>query len=733
MIPAGVTRGKTTRVTCYGKGLAQAKTLWTTFPAKIVPVSEPAPSDTSVSFDVAVPKDANVGIFGARIVTDSNLSDLRLTVVDDLPVAIKKAPNQTIEQAQKVTLPVSVGGVVGAEQSDFYAITVAKGQRVAFEAVASRFGRDFDPLVILRTKAGKQIVSHDNSEGLDFDVRFDHVFEEAGEYLVELRDTRYQGNATFNYHLRMGDFPIGRVAYPAGGQRGRWVSVAFPGRAATDVAPLSTEVSTDPFLEVVNVIAKGKQGSSWVPFLIDDREQQLELEPNESIEQGNAFEPPHTLNGRLQEKGDIDCFRFAAKKGQQVVFDAETRELSSPADLYLRILDPAGKQLAVVDDTGSQDGRLAFSAPADGVYALMVEDLHRRGGPGFIYRITTAAPLPDFSLRSGMERLEIPRGSATPVLVSAARAGYPGAIELTIAGSTDGLTCSGTPIPANAASEALTIAATAEAPLGVGTIRIVGTGKQGERSLTHAAGIGALLTPKLNNLTRVPANVLQEIPVLVTPRAFFTLAAKVDAPAVARYAKTPLTITASRDKFFAEPITVAVGNLPANVAVAVKPIDKEKNSVRLEFDSKAKTPLGRFPILVSGTSKFGDRTAQVFAKVLYVDVRPAFALTLSAAEATIEAGAKRKLTVKAERLPAYAGPIDVTLQNLPKGITAAAVKIAEKQTEATVELAAAADAPVASIANLTATGTAKVGGQNESVVSPAIKLAVVGKKPAAGK
>ncbi|MFO0948277.1 MAG: hypothetical protein U1D30_20540 [Planctomycetota bacterium] len=216
------------------------------------------PTDTQAAFQVTVPADAAVGMFGVRVVTDSGISDGRPWVVDDLPIVVEAGNNVSLDQAQAVNLPVAVDGVIAGETSDYYSFNVVAGQRLAFEVVGNRLGAGLDPLVRILGPDKREIVSHDNDEELGFDVRFEHVFKDAGTHYLEVRDTRYQGGGNWTYHLRMGDFPIARVAYPAGGTRGRWVSIAFPGRTATDVVPMNTQVTANPIEEVLQIPAKGE-------------------------------------------------------------------------------------------------------------------------------------------------------------------------------------------------------------------------------------------------------------------------------------------------------------------------------------------------------------------------------------------------------------------------------------------------------------------------------------------
>lgn len=726
-LPCSVQHGQTTRVTCYGAGLATVQNLWTTFPASSRRV-EPG-ADTAVTFEVAVPADAPIGIFALRVATADGISDPRLIVVEDLPLATRAADVGAPEKAQKLSLPAAVDGVALPERSEYYAFRAAAGQRLAFEVVGYRLGSDFDPFIRILTSTGKELVARDNDEGMGFDCRFEHVFKDAGDYLLELHDTRYQGGGNWSYHLRIGDFPVARVAYPPGGRRGRWVSVAFPGRNATDVAPVDIQVTANPMDDMLIVSARGGQGSTWVPFVADDQDQQLELEPNNDPAQANVVAFPRTLHGRLESPGDVDCYRFTAQKGQVLSFRSDTRRIGSPADLYLRLFNSAGQAIATADDAGTNDAELSLPAPADGDYVLSVEDLNRRGGLGFIYRIECQVVRTEFQLAAASDRLVVAQGSAVPVLVTAARAGYAGPIELGIREPKDAAVPAGvvaipTKIDTNLSAAPLVVSAAADAPLGLRTIRIAGAGQVGSYHWTRSADLASVVAPKLNNLRQLPPSVARDIAVLVTPRPFFTLASRIEGPAALHFGKTPLVVQVQKDKFFDEEVKIEVENVPANVAIAPKPIAKGQRQVALEIESKAGSPMGRFPLFVSGVSTYRGRSARFYSDVLEVEFRPGFSLAIAPVELALPRGRKGSITVTADRLPGFTGPIAIEIKNLPAGVTAAPAIIAEKQSSIRVELSAAVNATAARVGNVLAQGTATIGGQAEVVASPAAVLVV---------
>jgi hypothetical protein len=70
----------------------------------------------------------------------------------------------------------------------------------------------------------------------------------------------------------------------------------------------------------------------------------LETEPNNDISVPNVAtgETPFALNGVIEQKGDVDCFKFTAKKGMDYDVTVWARRLRSPLDSVFDIYDLKG-------------------------------------------------------------------------------------------------------------------------------------------------------------------------------------------------------------------------------------------------------------------------------------------------------------------------------------------------------------------------------------------------------
>lgn len=118
-----------------------------------------------------------------------------------------------------------------------------------------------------------------------------------------------------------------------------------------------------------------------------------ESEPNDQPGQAQSAVLPAVLVGKVQSAGDVDCFRFEARKGQRLVFDVSAARTGSRLDATVALYDAARKELAADNDTHGADPFLAVDVPADGTYTLEVRDLQYRGGGDYDYRIR-AGPIP---------------------------------------------------------------------------------------------------------------------------------------------------------------------------------------------------------------------------------------------------------------------------------------------------------------------------------------------------
>lgn len=134
-----------------------------------------------------------------------------------------------------------------------------------------------------------------------------------------------------------------------------------------------------------------------------------------------AITLPTLVNGQIMP-GDVDRYRFTARKGQQIVVAAFARALipyladAVPGwfQATLTVFDAQGREVAYDDDYKfNPDPVLSYKIPADGDYVIEIKDSIFRGRDDFVYRLI-AGELP---FVTGIYPLGGGAGITTPVAV----------------------------------------------------------------------------------------------------------------------------------------------------------------------------------------------------------------------------------------------------------------------------------------------------------------------------
>ncbi len=149
-----------------------------------------------------------------------------------------------------------------------------------------------------------------------------------------------------------------------------------------------------------------------VVFQVGRLPEVLELEPNNkeayqelpnllrvpNLPKEKAHELPVLFNGQVMP-GDVDRFRFRARRGQKLVIEAHARSLipyladAVPGwfQATLTLYDAVGRELAFADDYRfNPDPVLFYEVPRNAEYELEIRDSIYRGREDFVYRIAVS-------------------------------------------------------------------------------------------------------------------------------------------------------------------------------------------------------------------------------------------------------------------------------------------------------------------------------------------------------
>lgn len=698
--PPVLRRGAVTRVTFRGEDLHQATGIWLSSPTGratgFVELNLPEKNETTV--EITVPSDAPLGMHGLRLATRSGLSNVHIVLIDELPLtrAPRKQQDEESSSAFDVDLPCCVTAPCRPATVDRYRIQVAAGQTVAFEVIGSRFGKNYDPLITIRDGAGRILAQRDNDPGLFYDCRFAHTFKSSGRFVVEVRDARYEGDTSWNYVLRMGNFPAANVVVPSAATPGTESRVALPEFGETGLA---LNVPARPRMPVFyqEVRRAPDELATWVPLHATSLPHAFESEPNDDADETATIATiPATLNGVLDSPTDRDCFAFSMTRGHTVNITAETREIGSPADLELILFGPDGREVRRLDDASyvhnkvavSIEARTIFAAGQDGFHTLMVRDLTGGGGPAFAYRIDISETVPSMKLTADVSRLTVPQKSWQPVPIKVVRDRLAGPIELKLIGAPVGVTIEPSTIAADQTEVVCRILAGESTSLGISTFEIVGHWKS-EDGKQEAEGIVAT-HPMIDrqqidkdrryyslrdNQIRLPPSLRSRFALMITPPAPFSIELPEESVILTKYQTASFPIVTQRTGGFDSPIEFQVtgGQVGVieqerdNIFATIPTATVEQPKVEGVFFNRINTAYAKARADLKATAT-RDGHEVTLHRTFDLDVRPGFKPTFEPTTVTVEPGGEAKFKVLANRTPTFGGEVTIVPSQIVVGL-----------------------------------------------------------------
>ena len=484
--PAVGQRGAAFSLRLVGAGLADAAEIMLYSPS-VTSVGMTSATDNDVSFQLRAAADCPLGSHAFRVRTKQGISELHTFRVTALPVISEAEPNGSLAEAQTVAANVTIAGVITAGDVDCFQIALRRGDRLAAEVEAIRLGGTMlDTVLTVYGPDGQQIASVDDTSLFRQDPFVSIVVPEDGRYVVQVRETNYNGDDASRYALHLGSFPRPTFVYPAGGQAGRTMTVRFGGDAMGGIDQEIRLPDAPRHQFGLFAVHQGLTSPTPNPFRVSSFGNILESEPNDNASNAGstAAELPIAFNGILERAGDVDYFRFAASQGARYQFETFASRLGSPIDSVISIADAAGNVIVSNDDDGTHDSRLIFVAPQAGEYVLCVTDKRGEGGDNFVYRVEASEPGPKLLAflprpdRKSQDRqtIVVPRGNRVLALLAAQRTGLEGDVRLVASDLPAGVSFSEAIVSANRFAVPVVVESGAEAALGGRLAKVLATG-----------------------------------------------------------------------------------------------------------------------------------------------------------------------------------------------------------------------------------------------------------------
>ncbi|MEM7599822.1 MAG: PPC domain-containing protein [Verrucomicrobiota bacterium] len=505
----------------------------------------PMPQGTAVELTLEIADNCRLGEHFFRLRTHENLSEMLSFWVSPFPCIAEahwtedslEKGNGTMARAEPVSLGTTVYGyhpAYSTMDNDFYAVELRKDQRLTIEVWSACLGFDFHrgltdcAITVYGPDRRTRIAFSDDTSLAAMDPFVSLQAPEDGVYYVNIHQSMDFEGALRHYAAHFSEAPRPVITYPLGGEVGTELSLTL---IESDGAETTTtqELPEHPgefhksmidYRPTGAVIANRLQVAPF-PNVLEDGNNHFKPETAQSY----SGELPVAFNGRIEDEGKTDWFRFQARKGERYRVRTYAATLGSSLDarLWIRAAEGTESQINIEADdsdwidhdwpgsdrTGFVKDRMdpvtVFEPDADGEYLLGIADAQRLFGPDYVYRVEIQ-PLTNQSFiyfpadfresPHKRDRLVVHRGNTTEHLLGILPAvgnQYQGGMEIYAEGLPKGVSFVCPPLKPGQNLIQASITATADAePWAFGPGKHANRTPRGSRVVLHGGFIGAV-------------------------------------------------------------------------------------------------------------------------------------------------------------------------------------------------------------------------------------------------
>lgn len=708
LLPRGGQRGTSVEVTFHGANLTGAAEVL--FHDAGISASDIVPSEDGkrATAMLTIAPDCAVGLQALRLRSAGGVSNLRLFSVGNLPELEEAEPNDSRDSPQPVELNVTINGVVTSEDADYYAVALKTGDVLAVEAEALRLGTTlFDPKVRVFGPEGHERVAEDDTPLMLQDLAFVYTAVEDGTHTVAISDAAYGGGGNCYYRLHIGQFPRPLSVTPLGGEPGSTVDVRWLGDPTLDAQSI-TVPAVAPGTAALPAASERGTAPTNVPFRVSPHPGVLESEPNDKAADATEGAVPGAFDGVIGEDGDVDWFRFEAKK--DAVYDVRVwaRALGSPLDSVLMVANGEGKRIASDDDAANIDSSLRFTVPEDGVYTIRVNDHLKRGGATFAYRVEVIPVTPAVTVRlleNDAVQASVPQGNQFFTLVSASRAEFDGDLALQFDGVPEGITVHAGTIPAGQTTIPVVIEASPEAPMAGALVDVIAAyAPDGQEPIRGGLLQNVRMVAGDNDTTFYGWDI-DRMAVAVAEPATFKVAIAVPNVPLVRQGRMDLKVTVERAEDFTAPIDLRMPWTPSGVSAGTAQIAEGASETTLRIEANNGAALGTWNLAIQATSS-GYTLSTPFCPVEIVEPWVTFAVE----KKEVEQGTTVQIPVQVAHAQPFEGSAEVALV-LVGNVSAPPLPFTKDTSELVFDVTVPADAPAGKHSALTVVTTLEANGE----------------------
>jgi WD40 repeat protein len=350
--PRGIRRGETSRINLFGRNLAGLSAI--KFSSEKLKGSIESTTNRQASLSLTADPGTPRGAYEVTLVSSGSGEATFKVWVDDTPQQL--ATNALTELP---SLPIAVWGSVNSPGTigkfRFHADT---NQTLLIDLAANSLGAEGTWTLSISDADGHLLARRDGRDRVS-DPALIFPVPSSGDYEVHVSEILQRSGVDYFYRLTIGALPyvtgVEPISLPAHQEvEARLVGINLPEGGLFRIQTGDDGVlASPPAVQDLRRAHPLKWQVTSLPTLD-------EVEPNDATTSAQLVASPVSVNGRIHQPGDRDCYAFSAKAGKTYVIETTAAQLGSPLDSRIEVLWPDGRPVERVQLRAVRDSAITF-------------------------------------------------------------------------------------------------------------------------------------------------------------------------------------------------------------------------------------------------------------------------------------------------------------------------------------------------------------------------------------